>query len=207
MRGVRECNAVLAWLTIPGRQSPSPRIDAQFRANVASGLVAGTKSVKLRGLECRVSHPRSATRRTMLRAARKNFEEAYRRHLAASAVAAERQSVSHVLLLVYAIECGIKALLLRKLKARSWDELHPARGCGPNGHDLAEGLKNLGVSARLTISRRRTAPDRDGRQEDVTAAQLHEACRYAIPLEDSDFPQMRSQLDAILTWLRTQLGG
>jgi len=143
----------------------------------------------------------------MLRTARKNFEDAYRRHLAASCVAAESHTISHVLLLIYALECGMKALLMRKFKAKSWEELHPARGCGTSGHDLAEGLKNLGVSARLTISRRRTAPDRDGRREDVTTAQLHEVFRYAIPLEAPDFPQMQNQLDAILAWLKTQLGG
>jgi hypothetical protein len=143
----------------------------------------------------------------MLRAARKNFEDAYRQHLKASFVAAERRTVSHVLLLIYAIECGMKALLMRKFNARSWEELHPDRGCGTSGHDLAEGLKNLGLSARLTISRRRTAPDKDGRREDVNAAELHQALRYAIQLEDSDYPQMQGQLDAIRAWLKTQLGG
>ena len=122
----------------------------------------------------------------MLRTACKNFEDAYRQHLAAIAVPADSQSVSHVLLLIYAIECGIKALLMKKWKARSWDEVHAVRGCGASGHDLADGLKNLGVSARLTISRRRTSRDRDGRQEDVGAAELHQACRYAIPLQGTD---------------------
>jgi hypothetical protein len=126
--------------------------------------------------------------------------------LAASLGAAESHSFSKVLLLIYAVECGMKALLMRKFKARSWEELHPDRGCGASGHDLAEGLKNLGLSARLTISRRRTAPDRDGRREDVNAAALHQAFRYAIPLEESDYLQMQSQLDAIRSWLKTQLG-
>ena len=143
----------------------------------------------------------------MLRAARKSFEDAYRRHLAASLVAGENRTVSHVLLLIYGLECGMKAILMRKFKAKFWEEIDPALGCGTSGHDLAEGLKNLGLSARLTISRRRTAADRDGRQEDVTTAQLHEACRYAIPLEGSDYPQMQNQLDAILEWIKTQLGG
>lgn len=143
----------------------------------------------------------------MLRTARKNFEDAYRRHLAASLVAAGSRTASHVLLLIYAVECGMKALLMKKFNARFWEELHPDRGCGASGHDLAEGLKNLGLSARLTISRRRTAPDRDGRQEDVTASQLHQACRYAIAIEGPDYLQMQNQLGAILTWLKAQLGG
>ena len=121
-------------------------------------------------------------------------------------MAAETHTVSHVLLLIYGVECGMKALLMEKFKAKCWDDLHPDRGCGVSGHDLAEGLRNLGLPARLTISRRRTAQDRDGRQEDVTAAQLHRACRYAIAFDVAEFRQMRAQLDAIRKWLKTRLG-
>jgi hypothetical protein len=143
----------------------------------------------------------------MLRTTRRNFEDAYRYHRKVSDIPQDQRSVSHVLLLIYAVECGIKALLMRNMKAKSWDDLQVNGVCGNSGHDLAEGLKGLGLSARLTVSRRRTVRDRDGRQEDVPPPRLHEACRYAIPLEDPDFDQMQGQLEQVLAWLKTQLGG
>ena len=144
----------------------------------------------------------------MLRVTRRQFEHAYRKHKDASGGVNSKRSISHVLLLIYAIECGIKTLLMKKSNAKCWEDIHNDRNrpCGNGGHNLAEGLKNLGVPASLAISETTTIPDRDGRNERVSVAELHQACRYGIAFEQRDYERLQTQLNAVLEWLKSRLG-
>lgn len=73
----------------------------------------------------------------MLSVTRREFERAYRAHLAKCAVVG---GTSERLLLFYAVECGLKALVLQSRKADDSSKL-------PSGFQIGHDLREGGYSA------------------------------------------------------------
>ena len=125
----------------------------------------------------------------MLRASLNEMRKVYRDHRARCG-----QCDSHSLRLVlsYAVECGVKILLMEYYKVSEYGNLPITAQIG---HDVREGLKQL---RGPTISVTRTRHGR-GPQENVHPRHLHEAFRYGIPLEKA--PEITGELRNTLAWL------
>src|ERR1700756_1882022 len=109
----------------------------------------------------------------MLRSTRREIERAYRTHLAGCGPCA---SESQQLLLFYAVECGLKALIMRINKVETSTDLAQQHQIG---HDIREGLKYTYAPAALTIRSTRTRHQLNP-QDTVQPAHLHQAFRYSI---------------------------
>lgn len=133
----------------------------------------------------------------MLRATRREFERGYRSH---GARCRPCDSPVARLLLFYAVECGLKTLILQMHKADRYIDLAEDLQVG---HDIRRGLAAVYAPAHLTV---RTTRTRHGRnpQELVSPRELHEAFRYGIQLENE--VEVTSDLEAIMDWLRERLG-
>lgn len=120
---------------------------------------------------------------------------------------------AHRLLLFYAIECGLKAVWIKRENRSLYNGLD-ARGesiGGKSGHDLSEVIKQLGLSAKLSPffnlcdvrnERRNILPRRNCRFDTV-----HQAWRYGGTLEfpPADDVAIEMQLEQIHRLIQKEL--
>jgi hypothetical protein len=132
----------------------------------------------------------------MVRASRRELEHAYRSHKALSACASHPVSRSHHLLLVYAIECGLKAAVMRRQRAEDTEQL----GLLNYGHDLREFLKHLRAPAQLRVSDAHTG---QSKSQTLQPKQIHEALRYGVGLRQEE--RVMTELKDVLAWLAGEL--
>ena len=132
----------------------------------------------------------------MLRASRRELERAYRLHRDLAQSDKVRTTQSHHLLLVYSLECGLKAAVMRRRNIDDTSMLGEINF----GHDLREFLKYLRAPATLRISDHQT---RQNEPQTVQPKQLHEALRYGIDLQKID--TVLGELNAIMQWLKEEL--
>lgn len=97
----------------------------------------------------------------------RQLRDAFRRHHASGRNGADMAD-AHLLLLVYAVECGLKELLLRRRGIKNTSKLDR----DDLTHDLDDLLKLLGQTPRFHGVKLQE-PD-----EDVPAQRIHEALRY-----------------------------
>ncbi|MDA8370762.1 MAG: hypothetical protein M0026_12985 [Nocardiopsaceae bacterium] len=108
--------------------------------------------------------------------------------------------VSACLLRFYAVECALKAALLRRENKRSTADLEK--------RDRSHDIRALAIRLKLprheidSLVNCRLKPD--GRP--VASAELHEAWRYGAALQDEDQKRMEAALLALLTWARKEPG-
>lgn len=86
---------------------------------------------------------------------------------------------SRDLLLVYAIECGLKFLVLRNSGKRRWLELPESRRFG---HDLVKGLRDVG----LVPPKRLGMLFVEAPHQAIAPQRLHEAYRYGRKVLDAN---------------------
>lgn len=114
---------------------------------------------------------------------------------------------AHRLLLVYAIECGLKAVWLKR-ESRT---LFTAADIGRTGHDLNDVIKQLRLSAKLAPffhlddvkdDRRNSISRRDNRIDT-----LHQAWRYGGELKSPpvDDATMEAQLEMVQQLIEKEL--
>jgi len=78
----------------------------------------------------------------MIPARRRELEKAFRKHLHAfRSVNKQQRNISYKLLLFYAVECGLKVLILKKIFGNTTNDILNHRELGPRlkgagGHDL-----------------------------------------------------------------------
>lgn len=129
----------------------------------------------------------------MLMTTRREMERAFRTH---SVQCNAGSSGSHRLLLVYAAECGLKALIMQNARADDTRKLPQ----GGFNHDLREGLKQVRapgiLTVRGTITRQRTP-------QTVVPQNLHLAFRYGVHVEDE--PGVVADLTAVILWLQERV--
>jgi hypothetical protein len=88
------------------------------------------------------------------------------------------------LLLFYALECAMKAEILRRYGVRSWDELEGSLRT-KFGHDLDVIARHLNLAPEAIAGLRECRMKNDlGRQ--VSARRIHEVWRYGGRLEPTD---------------------
>jgi hypothetical protein len=136
----------------------------------------------------------NVTRREMTRAYR-NLKDVAQHLRSAVQVGDARHGPRH-LTLVYAAECGIKAVLMKERKADTYADL--AEG-DRIGHDLRRGLKRLGWPGKL--SRNYTTKQKD--PQNVSHERLHEAFRYGVELANEDAIVL--ELEDVISWVKERL--
>lgn len=125
---------------------------------------------------------------------RRELERAYRQHCRVYAEAQTKNS-SHYLLLFYAVECGLKVILMRRRNVLDTQQLADENF----GHDLNAGLDKLRING-LRISQT-TIRSQDARI--VPAKEIHQAWRYGAKLQDD--VTIASQLLQIVAWLEKEM--
>lgn len=124
--------------------------------------------------------------------------------VATPAIAGDRQN-PHRLLLFYAVECGLKAVWLKR-KGRT---LFEGDDIKHTGHDLRQVLKDLNVGSSLslpdnfqlsTASRGQIKIPRNGKFGD-----LHQVWRYGGKCEKPTDHDYEQQLQKVLTWIQGEL--
>ena len=133
----------------------------------------------------------------MLRATRREMEKSHRIHRTSSNAGS---SASQKLLLVYAVECGLKALLMHEHRVDTYSDLPEAAKIN---HDLREALKQLRAPASMRV---RTVTTRHQRnpQETVHPNELHQTFRYGIPIADET--DVIADLNSVAEWIKERLG-
>jgi hypothetical protein len=107
------------------------------------------------------------------------------------------------LLLFYAVECGLKAIWLRRNRLRTTAQLSPdlkARG----GHDLMFWVSKLGLPASVTQGRCQFRLKNSSGMLDIVLA--HQAWRYAIELNEEDEAAVVKWLHHIREWIFREIG-
>ncbi len=108
----------------------------------------------------------------------------------------QTQNSSHYLLLFYAVECGLKAVLMRRRNAQDTDQL----GAEYNfGHDLNLALKELRVNHFQIPSTQ--IVNRAGRV--VEPRRINEAWRYGARLNNE--VAIVSILEEIVLWIKSEM--
>ncbi|MCX7572236.1 hypothetical protein OS242_20210 [Tumebacillus sp. DT12] len=136
-----------------------------------------------------------------LHVTRKQLIDSFHRHLAVYKSASIGKSMSHSLILFYAVECGLKALILGKIGKNSTEVLSNHSDAelqyissGKNGHDLNRMIKYLNVS-RLRI------PEIQG----IAVVDLHTAWRYGFPVGFEEQAQAVAKLYNIANWIEEEI--
>jgi hypothetical protein len=120
------------------------------------------------------------------------------------AAAGTRQN-PHRLLLFYAVECGLKAVWLKRQRRTLFEGDDIAR----TGHDLRRVLKDLNVGSILPLPEKFRLPEvlrghvqlpRNGKFGD-----LHQVWRYGGKCEDPTDHDCEQQLQKVLTWIQGEL--
>jgi hypothetical protein len=129
-----------------------------------------------------------------LHTTRREFERGYRDN---TRTAGPGQTAPERLLLIYGLECGLKAQIMKERRAENTSELPLISEIG---HDLRECLKALRAPADLTLRVTRTIQKK---QQLVKNSLLHQAFRYGIELEDS--ADVVAELQKVRRWLTERM--
>lgn len=111
----------------------------------------------------------------------------------------------HRLLLFYAVECGLKAVWLKRQSRSVFDR----EDIGRTGHDLRQVLKELKVSSQLTLPESLQLPAVTSNQAQVLRngdiSILHQAWRYGGECAAPTDEQCEHQLQEVLNWIQGEL--
>ncbi|MGD9662246.1 MAG: hypothetical protein AB7U63_13315 [Porticoccaceae bacterium] len=123
----------------------------------------------------------------------------------ATPLAGKTRQNPHRLLLFYAVECGLKAVWLK----RQGRTLFDGADINKTGHDLRQVLKELNVGTSLTLpeafklpmaTQGQTPLPRNGKFGD-----LHQAWRYGGKCELPSDQVCEQQLEKVLNWIQREL--
>jgi hypothetical protein len=115
----------------------------------------------------------------------------------------------------YAVECALKALLMRREHKHTTQQLGLKSEEGHDIRKLAQRLKLPGsqITALDGISRRKLAKGMEyapqkvqQKQRNVSSTRLHEVWRYGATLEDEDQKRMDTAMNSLLGWARQEPG-
>jgi hypothetical protein len=130
----------------------------------------------------------------MLAAGVSELRSAFNRLLAKSTADSE----SDYLLLFYAVECGLKALILHRARLRSTDQISDPQIKGT--HDLSRLAKELRMPASVAGACASFRTQRDSLSYDIGHA--HQAWRYGIRIAGPDEQLLVAWLRALATWIK-----
>ncbi|WP_082381511.1 hypothetical protein [Achromobacter ruhlandii] len=125
--------------------------------------------------------------------------------MASEPAAAVVRANPHRLLLFYAVECGLKAVWLK----RQGRTLFEGEDISRTGHDLRHILKDLNVGASLSLPESFRLPvARHGREQlprNGKFGDLHQAWRYGGKCEAPTDHDCEQQLQNVLNWIQGEL--
>lgn len=130
---------------------------------------------------------------------RREFARAYRAHKNAIKRLDSTQYGPYHLLLFYAVECGIKTVLLREFNADCFDSLSDEAKIG---HDIKSGLRILRIDS--TFSLKDLTKKRDSNRK-YPPGQLNQAFRYGVHLNKNELMQFIQTMKEILDWLEKEI--
>lgn len=135
---------------------------------------------------------------------RNELERAWR-SLRRAADVSPRQA-PHLLLVFYAVECGLKAVWLKK-KAKEVFGSDEIKSLGHKLDDLIREVnKDLVLGSSLTLPAQvRFTPLPPGIQRNGTAEQLHQAWRYGVDLVSPDIASIETTLNNLMLWINAEL--
>ena len=108
----------------------------------------------------------------------------------------------HRLLMFYAVECGLKAVLLKRQR-RSLFEHDDIQ---QTGHDLRHILKSLRVGTALDLPKAvQLNPLSNGNERKGDISILHQAWRYGGACKTPSDAELETQLEQVLDWIRGEL--
>ncbi|MFN7938651.1 MAG: hypothetical protein U0R19_35305 [Bryobacteraceae bacterium] len=113
----------------------------------------------------------------------------------------EQANESRMLLLFYAVECGLKSAWLRQNRLSDTSQLGPE--FDGKGHDLAFWVKQLRLPASVANGVRDFRLR--GTQQRHRLSQAHEAWRYGVAIQDDDEKSMNKWLEQVCNWIRKEL--
>lgn len=139
----------------------------------------------------------------MIHVSQKNLDKSYR-HLKQECQKNHSGSNGKFLLFIYAIECGIKALLLKRKNIKDTFKLLQNEGPGNLTHDLRYLLIQLHSPHRL--SENFQFQTRSKANETVSLIDLHQALRYGGTFHiQGEKNKLESKLKKIDSWLQEEL--
>ena len=134
----------------------------------------------------------------MIAAGWSELEKAFRKH---TGVAGNNDSSSHYLLKFYAVECGLKAIYLRRNNLNTTERISDERL--RQSHDLAEFVKKLKLPAAVTQTNSNFRLRRD--KSSWSVDKLHQAWRYGILIDGSDEQKLIDWLDHVHKWIQENI--
>ncbi|WP_446381744.1 hypothetical protein [Coleofasciculus chthonoplastes] len=137
---------------------------------------------------------------------RREIEKAWRENLSASSSKTPRTN-PHRLLLFYAVECGLKAILMRRRQRDCTDA-----SIAEFGHDINRLLDTLGVKGSLRLPAHIRLKDikiqGSPQQRNLTPDQINQLWRYGHSFEKNAQIQdkdLESMLFQIAEWIKGEL--
>lgn len=105
---------------------------------------------------------------------------------------------SKCLILFYAVECGLKGILMYRRNIHMYSKLNEEDKCG---HDIKKLLKKIGIESRYSLSNFRTKHG-----DRVGTKQYHEVWRYGVDISKEDKnnqidEQIEKELHNIAIWI------
>jgi hypothetical protein len=111
----------------------------------------------------------------------------------------------HRLLLFYAVECGLKAVWLKRQRRT----LFEGADIGRTGHNLRQVLKELNIGAVLSLPKNFRLPTATHGKAQLhrtgTFGDLHQAWRYGGKCETPTDHECEQQLQRVLDWIQGEL--
>jgi len=123
--------------------------------------------------------------------------ELYKAFNSHSRASAGGDTASHLLLLFYAIECGLKSVYLRRLKLRTTGQITDPWLIG--SHDLARWVRELKLSAQIASVNTGFTLPRDNTRHPIELS--HQAWRYGIEMAISDEQTLVNWLTSVKKWI------
>ncbi len=116
-------------------------------------------------------------------------------------VANENTTTSHNLLNFYAVECGLKAIYLKRNNLRTTDQISDDKIRG--SHNLAVLIKELRLPASVTGTNSDFRLQKD--KSSWSIDQLHQVWRYGIAVEPEDETKIVRWLNKLNGWVKENI--
>lgn len=134
---------------------------------------------------------------------RRELQRAYRSHcIACNAIDKRKCKPTYLVMLFYAVECGLKAIWLKR------NGKEETASCGKQfdsfGHNINIMLSQLRVHKKLHLPNKSRVVNPGRRSaRDVYSEQLNQAWRYGCQLDNDEI--FEEKLVNLITWIRGEL--